>query len=72
MRDSFLVAEHAARCQREAEEATLDNVRERALRSKTAWTAMAARSALTEGLRDAREARSLETISPVFDSSIKS
>lgn len=57
MRDSETYAAHAARCHIEAEEAVLDNVRERALRSEAAWATMARRSALTEAARDARERR---------------
>lgn len=56
MRDSDTFAAHAARCHQEAEEATLDNVRDRALRSEAAWTAMAERSLKAETSRDAREA----------------
>jgi hypothetical protein len=64
MRDSETYATHAARCQQEAADATLDNVRDRALRSEAAWAAMAARSQKTEASRDAREARAVEDIAP--------
>lgn len=57
MRDSDNYASHAARCQQEAADAVLDNVRDRALRAEAAWAAMAARSLKTEAARDAREAR---------------
>lgn len=42
----------AADSAREAEAATLDNVRERALRSQTAWLAMANRLERGEAMRD--------------------
>jgi hypothetical protein len=64
MPDSDTFAAHAARCQQEAADATLDNVRERALRSEAAWSAMAARSLKSETSRDAREARRLDDIAP--------
>lgn len=64
MTDSTTFTAHAARCHDEAEAATLDNVRERALRSKAAWSAMAARSLHTETSRDARKARELNDIAP--------
>ncbi|MDF2640570.1 MAG: hypothetical protein K0R64_3554 [Novosphingobium lindaniclasticum] len=57
MSDSDTFAAHAARCTREADEATLDNVRDRALRAAAAWHAMAERSLKTEATRAAREAR---------------
>lgn len=57
MRDSDTFAEHAARCHREAADAVLDNVRDRALRAEAAWSAMAARSLKAEAARDAREGR---------------
>jgi hypothetical protein len=41
----------AAEARREAEEATLDNVRDRCLRSEAAWIDMAARAARTDRLR---------------------
>lgn len=70
MRDSDTYAAHAARCHQEAAEATLDNVRERALRSEAAWMLMAQRSLKTEASRDAREARRLDDIAPeVFETS---
>ena len=64
MRDSDTFSTHAARCRQEAADAVLDNVRERALRSEAAWSAMAARSLKTEASRDAREARAVEDIAP--------
>lgn len=64
MRDSDTFTAHAARCRLEAEAATLDNVRERALRSAGAWDLMAQRSLKTEASRDARSARELEDIAP--------
>lgn len=64
MRDSDTFTAHAARCHQEAADATLDNVRDRALRAEAAWTAMADRSRKTEASRDAREARTLEDAAP--------
>ena len=64
MRDSDTFAAHAARCQEEADAATLDNVRDRALRAQDAWSAMAKRSLKTEASRDAREARPIAEIAP--------
>ena len=60
MRDSDTFSAHASRCRQEAADATLDNVRDRALRAEAAWSAMAARSLKTETSRDAREARTVE------------
>lgn len=59
MRDSDTFAAHAARCNQEAADATLDNVRDRALRAGAAWSAMAARSLKTEASRDARVAKDI-------------
>lgn len=56
MADSEQFTAHATRCQAEAEVATLDNVRDRALRAAAAWTAMANTSRKTEAARAAREA----------------
>ncbi|SEM76646.1 hypothetical protein SAMN05192583_1155 [Sphingomonas gellani] len=68
MRDSDNYSSQAARCRREADEAILDNVRERALRSEAAWSALADRSRKAETSRDARQARELADIAPsVFD-----
>ena len=64
MRESDNYAAHAARCHQEAVDATLDNVRDRALRAEAAWTAMASRSLKTETSRDAREARTLHDAAP--------
>jgi hypothetical protein len=41
----------AAEARRDADAATLDNVRERCLRSEAAWADMAARAARTEKMR---------------------
>ena len=57
MRDSDTYAAHATRCHQEATDATLDNVRDRALRAEAAWTAMASRSLKTEASRDAKAAK---------------
>ena len=46
----------AEECARDAESAQLENVRERALRSETAWRAMASRALHTEAARKKREA----------------
>lgn len=62
MRDSETFTSHAARCHQEAEDATLANVRDRALRSEAAWIAMAQRSLKSETSRDARQARELAEI----------
>jgi hypothetical protein len=45
----------AAQCRAEADEATLDNVRERCLRAEDAWNQMADRAARTEAMRRERE-----------------
>lgn len=42
----------AAECARDAERATLDNVRERCLRAEAAWLSMADRIARGERMRD--------------------
>ena len=49
--------ERAAAARREAEAATLSNVRERCLRAALAWDEMAARAARTERMRADTEAR---------------
>lgn len=64
MRDSETFAAHAERCRAEAAEATLDNVRDRALRAGAAWSAMAERSLKTEASREARQARELADVAP--------
>ena len=66
MRDSDTYSAHAARCHEEAESASLDNVRDRALRAEAAWSAMADRSRKTEASRDAREARTLADAAPTI------
>jgi hypothetical protein len=50
-------AERAADARRVADAASLDNVRERWLRSAAAWEAMSARAARTERSRAETEAR---------------
>lgn len=50
-------AERAADALRDAEAASLDNVRERCLRSAAAWEAMRVRAARTERNRAETEAR---------------
>jgi hypothetical protein len=49
--------ERAAAARREAEAATLANVRERSLRAAAAWDEMAARAARTERMRAESEAK---------------
>lgn len=49
--------ERAQAARRDAEAATLANVRERSLRAAAAWDAMAARAARTERMRAETEAR---------------
>lgn len=49
--------QNAERARAEAEAATLDNVRERALRAEAAWTAMADRYERVDTARAEREAR---------------
>ena len=53
-RETYL--ERAAEARAQAEAATLENVRERCLRSEVAWTEMAARVERTERMRAAHEA----------------
>jgi hypothetical protein len=48
-RETYLA--RAAQARADAEAATLDNVRERCLRSEAAWNAMAARAERTEQMR---------------------
>jgi hypothetical protein len=43
--------DRAAEARRDADAATLDNVRDRCLRSEAAWAEMAARAARTEKMR---------------------
>lgn len=66
MRESDTFHTHAARCRQEAADATLANVRDRALRAEAAWLAMAERSFRSETARDSREARPLTDVSPVL------
>jgi len=51
LQETYLV--RAAEARAEAEAATLDNVRERCLRSEKAWAEMAARAKRTEAMRAA-------------------
>ena len=48
-RETYLA--RAAEARRDADAATLDNVRERCLRAEAAWAAMAARAERTEKMR---------------------
>ena len=45
----------AAEARRDADQATLDNVRDRCLRAEDAWTRMAERAARTEEMRAGRK-----------------
>ncbi|GAA4011841.1 hypothetical protein GCM10022280_06940 [Sphingomonas swuensis] len=49
-------AERAAECRKDAEAATLDNVRNRNLEAASAWEAMAERMVRTNAHREANEA----------------
>jgi len=49
--------ERAAAARRDADDATLTNVRERCLRAAAAWEEMASRAARTERMRAETEAR---------------
>ncbi len=53
-RETFL--SRAAEARKDADEAMLDNVRDRCLRSEAAWSEMAARAERTEKMRAARDA----------------
>ena len=57
----FYVA-RAAQARAEAEEATLEHVRERCLRSEAAWTAMAERAERSEKLKAAEALRKAEPL----------
>ena len=54
MRDSQVFSARANAARAEADDAALDNVRDRALRSEKAWSEMAERSRKMEASRDAR------------------
>jgi hypothetical protein len=49
-------AERAAQCRREADAATLENVRQRSLDAATAWDGMAERITRTNAHREANQA----------------
>ena len=49
-------AERAAQCRRDADEASLENVKRRNLEAAAAWEAMAERMVRTNAHRDANEA----------------
>ncbi|MDQ3245874.1 MAG: hypothetical protein M3Q52_03085 [Pseudomonadota bacterium] len=55
MKDRDLYSMRASEAQAEADAALLDNVRDRCLRSATAWAEMAARAERTERMRSAVE-----------------
>ncbi len=57
--------ERAAAARREADAATLDNVRDRCLRAALAWDEMASRAARTERMRADSEARKAHMLMPV-------
>lgn len=52
MRESQIFTGRAAECRKQADMATLANVRERCLRAEAAWIAMSARSLRIEAARD--------------------
>lgn len=54
----------AAQARADAEEAPLQNVRERCLRAEAAWTAMAARAERTDRMRRDSEARKAASVEP--------
>jgi len=56
MPDSTYFTAQAERFRVEADEATLDNVRDRCLRAEAAWSSMAHGARLTERARATREA----------------
>ncbi|WP_174278889.1 hypothetical protein [Sphingomonas bacterium] len=64
MSEAETFAAHASRCRAEADAATLDNVRDRALRAEAAWAIMAERSRKTQASRDAKQARALTDAAP--------
>jgi hypothetical protein len=53
---SLAYRDRAAQAHQEAEAATLDNVRDRALRAEAAWTQMAERAERVDAARAEREA----------------
>jgi len=57
--------ERAAAARREAEAATLANVRDRCLRAALAWDEMASRAARTERMRADSEARKAQLMTAV-------
>ena len=61
-RETFLA--RAAEARAAADAASLDNVRDRCLRSEAAWSEMAARAERTEKLRAAKEAEKAEMAAP--------
>jgi hypothetical protein len=52
MKDREIYLLRAEQARQEADEATLDNVRERCLRAEAAWAGMAARAERTEKMRE--------------------
>lgn len=55
MRATVVFRENAARCRADANEATLDNVRDRNLRAEAAWLVMAERQERIDTARAERE-----------------
>ena len=55
MKDRDLYLQRAADCRADADQAELDNVRDRCLRAEAAWLVMAERAERTERLRNAHE-----------------
>ena len=56
MKDRDLYLQRAAEARSDADNASLDNVRERCLRAEAAWMVMAERAERTERMRAAAEA----------------
>ena len=56
LRDRDLYRQRAEQARSEADEATLDNVRDRCLRAEAAWNEMANRAERTEKMRASQEA----------------
>ena len=56
LRDRDLYRQRAEQARAEADEATLDNVRDRCLRAEAAWIEMADRAERTERMRASQEA----------------
>ena len=67
--EEFYLA-RAADARREADAATLDNVRDRCLRSEAAWNEMAARAGRSDKMRKKAEAeKALKDVEPLLQAS---